>query len=76
MQLFMLMCGKSKGKMKPIMIDERRKCENYMAARVSSKSTKAGWYDIVPAPKGAKIWRKDTTNKWTNYNVSGPMRVK
>jgi hypothetical protein len=76
MQLYMLMCGKSKDKMKPIMIDQRRKCENYMIARTASKSTKSKWYDIVPAEKGAKVWRKDTTNQWTNYNLPGPQLVK
>ena len=56
------------------MIDERRKCENYMNARISSQTT-SGWYDIVPADKGATVWRKDTTNQWTNYNAPGPQLV-
>jgi len=29
MQLFTLLYGKSKAKMKPIMVDEKKKCQNY-----------------------------------------------
>jgi len=76
MQLYTLMYGKSKQRMKPIMIDQLHKCENYMAARVASKACGGRWYDIVPAEKGATIWRKDTTNQWTNYNLPGPQLVK
>jgi hypothetical protein len=78
MQLYTLMYGKSKKRMKPIMIDRRHKCVNYMVARLSSKGTKAGqgWYDIIPAEKDAVMWKKDNSNQWTNYNAPGPQLVK
>ena len=48
MQLYIVMAGKAKDRMKPIMIDELHKCENYVKARKSSP-TKVKWFDIVPA---------------------------
>jgi hypothetical protein len=56
MQLFTLLYGKSKKRMHPIMIDERRKCENYRDARENSGVK--GWHDIQLAESGAKPWRQ------------------
>jgi len=53
------------------MIDSERKCKNYMSALQGSDIRKMH-YDISPAPEGSKVWRKNNTNKWTGYNVSGP----
>lgn len=53
--LFTLMHGKSKKRMKPIMTDQKHKCENYMDAR---KHTTVGWHEIVPAEKDAVVWRQ------------------
>jgi hypothetical protein len=53
-QLFTLMYGKSKKRMYPIMIDLKRKCENYRDAR----GNVTGWHDIIPAAKDAKVWRQ------------------
>ena len=53
-QLFTLLYGKSKKRMKPIMVDTRKKCENYRDARQNV----SGWHDIVPAEAGATVWRQ------------------
>lgn len=55
-QLFTLMYGKSKKRMKPIMTDVRHKCENYRDARGVRMG--GGWHDIVPAEAGAVVWRQ------------------
>jgi len=54
-QLYTLMYGKSKKRMKPIMTDVLHKCQNYRDARLHSTS---GWHDIVPAEAGAVPWRQ------------------
>lgn len=56
MKLFALMHGKSKKRMKAIMIDSRHKCENYRDARQNVK----GWHEIVEAPPGSTVWRQKT----------------
>lgn len=60
MELFTLLFGKSKKKMRPIMIDEKHKVERYKKAREATKDSKAGqgWHEIIPAEKGAKPWSK------------------
>ena len=42
------------------MTDVLHKCENYMEQREKSGSGKAGrgWHKIVPAEKGAEVWRQ------------------
>jgi hypothetical protein len=59
-QLFTLLYGTSKKRMKPIMIDLRHKCENYKIQREKSKGSKCsqGWHAIVPAEDGANPWRQ------------------
>lgn len=57
MQLFVLMFGKSKKKMKPIMVDSRDKCENYKKARNNVQ----GWHEIIPADKNAEVWRQKSS---------------
>lgn len=59
MKLYKLNFGKSKKKMRPIMIDSLEKCKAYKDAREKSKVI--GWHDIVPAENGEDIWRKKTT---------------
>lgn len=71
-EYFTLLYGKSKKNMKPIMTDLKHKCENYMKARIPNVT---GHHSIVKAEEGATIWRKSTTNQWTNYNAPGPSRV-
>ena len=68
MQLFTLLFGKSKKKMRPIMIDARHKCEQYRDTRQSTKGTKAGegWYDIVEAGRGAVPWKQRTATRGGN----------
>lgn len=63
-QLFTLMYGKSKKRMKPIMIDKLSKCHNYRDAR----SCMAGWHDIVPAEIGAVVWRQKSATVGGNRN--------
>lgn len=57
MDLHTLYYGKSKNRMKPIMTDSKKKCENYMNAR--SHSVK-GFHEIKPAEVGSEIFRKKT----------------
>lgn len=69
MQLFNLLAGQSKKRMKVIMTDEYHKCENYMNARTKS-GCKEKWYDIVPAESDAEIYKKQNpgTRYWKAYN--------
>jgi hypothetical protein len=60
MQLFQLLYGKSKKRMKPIMIDEKHKCQNYKDAREGSGVI--GWHDIKPAEQGAIPWRQKSAS--------------
>lgn len=55
MKLYTLLYGKSKKRMKSIMVDELHKCENYMKAR---SHTVKGWHEIVPASSDATVWRQ------------------
>ena len=58
--LYVLLFGRSKKRMKPIMVDVLHKCENYKAQREKSKGSKCsyGWHEIVSAEAGAKVWRQ------------------
>ena len=69
----MLMFGKSKRKMKPIMIDAYHKCENYMNARGNC----VGWHKIELAPDGATVWRQKTCSVVGSGSKTnrGPLRV-
>ena len=66
MKLYTLLFGRSKKRMKPIMVDEKHKCENYEKARQNVE----GWHKIVEAEAGATIWRQKSAtiggNKCTN----------
>ena len=53
--LYTLLYGRSKKRMKPIMVDVLHKCKNYLVARMH---TVRGWHDIVPAESGAVPWRQ------------------
>ena len=55
MQLYTLLYGKSKKRMKPIMTDERHKCENYMKQR---EHTVKGWHKIEIAAPSEVVWRQ------------------
>jgi hypothetical protein len=52
--LFTLLYGKSKKRMKPIMVDTLKKCKNYWDARAHCP----GWHAIVPADSDADTWRQ------------------
>lgn len=54
-QLYTLLYGKSKKRMKPIMVDTFRKCENYVNAR---KHSVTGFHEILPAEADATAWRQ------------------
>lgn len=54
-KLYKLLYGRSKKRMRPIMIDEHHKCENYKKAR---EHTVEGWHEIVEADKDDEVWRK------------------
>jgi len=58
--LYTLLYGRSKKRMKPIMVDVLNKCENYKTQREKSKGSKCsmGWHSIVPAEAGAVPWRQ------------------
>jgi hypothetical protein len=70
MKLYTLLHGKSKKRMKPIMVDELHKCENYMNAR--EKSGVGGWHNIVPAESDAVIWRQKSATIGGNKCTSVP----
>ena len=71
MKLYQLLYGKSKKRLKPIMVDSKHKCENYRDARQNVK----GWHEIVEAPPGAEVWRQKTCtvggNKCQTVGVVG-----
>ena len=73
MKLYTLLHGKSKKKMKPIMIDSLKACENYKNARENSGVE--GWHDIQPAPPDSEVWRKKncTIKGGGDNRNSGPM---
>jgi hypothetical protein len=54
-QLHILCYGKSKKRMKPIMVDTLKKCQNYAAAR---EHNVVGFHKIEPAEEGATQWRQ------------------
>jgi hypothetical protein len=51
--------------MKPIMVDSKKKCENYEKAR----SNVIGFHSIEIAPPGAKVWKKKTSTIGGNKDV-------
>ena len=68
MKLYTLMFGRSKQRMKPIMVDELHKCENYEKARQNV----TGWHKIVPAEAGATQWRQKSATVGGNRCESVP----
>ena len=75
MQLYSLLRGNSKKRLKPVMIDQLKKVENYKKALIDSGHD--DWFDIQPADKDAVVWRKHNNyGKWTNYQSSNPPLVK
>ena len=74
MQLYTLMFGKSKKRMKPIITDALHKVENYRDARENNVE---GWHDIIPAEIGATIWKQQTCSIRGSGNKtnSGPQVV-
>ena len=61
MKLYTLLFGRSKNRMKPIMIDSLKKCEQYKDAR---ENNVIGFHKIIEAEKGADCWvRKNATIK-------------
>lgn len=59
-QLYVLSFGLSKKRMKPIMIDDLHKVQNYKKQREATTASKAGrgWHAIAPAPPNSNPWRK------------------
>lgn len=56
-QLYVLLYGKSKKNMKPIMVDTYKKCENYCLARQNV----LGFHRIEEAGEGASQWKRKTS---------------
>lgn len=71
MQLYILSHGKSKKRQHPIMIDEKRKVENYMTAR--ERSGVVGWHTVQPAPKSAVPWKQRTASVGKGNNCLPPL---
>ena len=67
MKLYTLLFGRSKKRMKPIMVDEKHKCEKYEKARQNV----AGWHKIVEAEPGATIWRQKSATIGGNRDDGG-----
>lgn len=65
MELYVLYYGKSKKKMKPIMVDSKKKCENYESAR----SNVIGFHKVDLAPAGSKVWRQKSCTIGGNKEV-------
>lgn len=79
MQLYILLRGRSKKRLKPVMIDTQSKADTYKKALISSDpgSGKMWWYDVQPAPKDAEPWRKHNNGGlWANYNANQPPLVR
>ena len=75
MKLFVLLRGRSKKRLKPVMIDSEHKVENYKKA-LQASDIKTCFYDIESAPAGSSVWRKSSSNQWTNYDCSNPPLVR
>lgn len=72
MQLYQLLYGKSKSRMKVIMVDEKKKCENYMKAR---EPMCKGWHKIEIAPPNSDVWKQKSATIGGNGNNCGPIRI-
>lgn len=70
MTLYTLNYGKSKKRMKPIMVDSYKKCENYMKARKNVN----GFHEILIADKNATMWKQKTCTIGGNRD-SGIVRI-
>lgn len=72
MQLHQLLFGKSKKKMRVIMIDSEKACQNYMNARSGNHGAKcgAGWHKIEVAPPGSTVWRQKSATVGGNKPTS------
>ena len=59
--------------MRPIMTDERQKCENYKKKREATRGTAAaqGWHEIILAEPGAQVWRKKSATVGGNKDDGG-----
>lgn len=77
-QLYNLMAGCSKDKLKVVMTDKLKAVENYKEAleRTKHRTTKLRHLAIEPAAPTADVNNKRRTNAWTNYNKPGPARVR
>lgn len=77
MELFTLLRGRSKSRLKPVMVDEKHKIENRQRElQASDPTTGKTWhYDIVPAAADAQRWRLRGNGTWKNYDLSNPPLV-
>lgn len=71
-KLYTLLFGKSKKRMKPIMIDTLHKVELYKNAREATKQSAAGkgWHKVEIAPPDAIPWRIKTASRGENHAYS------
>jgi len=76
MKLFELYRGKSKKRMHLVMVDSLKKVENYRDAVLVSHLTHSIHFDIRPAQNDAKVWKKNSSNQWTNYDSPYPQKIK
>lgn len=65
-KLYVLLFGRSKKNMKPIMVDTQKKCENYCLARQNV----VGFHRIEEAGPGATQWRQKTATVGGNKAYS------
>jgi len=68
MKLHVLLHGRSKKRMKPIMIDSLKKCQNYEKARANV----TGFHKIEEAPQGAVVWRQKSSTIGGNKSSMVP----
>jgi hypothetical protein len=73
-KLYKLMFGRSKKRMRPIMIDVLHKVENYKSQRENTKGAKCsqGWHEIVPAEPTDTPWKQKTCTVGGNRPTDVP----
>lgn len=73
--LYKLMIGRSKKRLRCVMIDTMHKCVNYRDA-LKASNLKDKWFDIIPAETDDSQWRRKNKHPWVGYNISGPKVIK
>ena len=76
MQLYTLLAGRSKKKLKRVETNSLKKCENYRDALKASNLIQYKHFEIREVLPEEDLKVHKSQNEWTNYNVSGPSIIK